>query len=112
MSLTVCQLSASPTGNRAGIKNIPGIIVTLSQKNLAVYPDEELKPHVGEGVNVPARVTLENCYCIDKTTRQIVTDETDPMLDRHVERLKKKANTTFLGFNPHTGLWKFEIKPY
>ncbi|KAJ3024711.1 UNVERIFIED_CONTAM: hypothetical protein HDU68_007869 [Siphonaria sp. JEL0065] len=105
-------IKASPTGTRAGIAQIPGTIVLLKHKVIEVYPDETEKDPVGMGVNVPAEVSLERCWVIDKSTGHIIDDDTDPRFDRHYKRLESIEGTKMLGFNKKTGTWRFKVEHF
>jgi nuclear pore complex protein Nup98-Nup96 len=105
-------LYSSPTGTRAGIKSIAGKIVILENKLCTVYPDEDLKPPPGFGLNVPAEISLHRCWPIDKATREYITDEKDVRHDRHMRKLAEMSDTTFIGFNQMTGTWKFRVEHF
>ncbi|KAJ1554433.1 hypothetical protein HK096_003583, partial [Nowakowskiella sp. JEL0078] len=78
-------LSASPTGDKSGIKLIPGHVVLIAKQVVEVYPvenyDEDSVPPVGLGLNVEAEIELDGCWAIDKATREPVKDETDPRFE-------------------------------
>ncbi|ORY36323.1 hypothetical protein BCR33DRAFT_722124 [Rhizoclosmatium globosum] len=105
-------LQASPTGNRAGIAQIPGKIVLLKHKVIEVYPDDTEKDPVGMGVNVPAEVSLDRCWVVDKATGKAITDETDPRFDQHYTKLSKIEGTKMIGFNKSTGTWRFRVEHF
>ncbi|KAJ3013218.1 Nuclear pore complex protein Nup98-Nup96 [Thoreauomyces humboldtii] len=105
-------LEASPTKNRTGLDQIAGKVVTLTPKLANVYPDEATKPPVGMGLNVRAEVRLEKCWPVDKSTREAVTDPTDPRYDKHLKKLEKFPDTEFGGFHNGTGTWKFIVQHF
>jgi nuclear pore complex protein Nup98-Nup96 len=102
-------LAASPNGSRALIEMIPGSVVILEPKMCTVYPDENVKPPIGFGLNVPAEINLEKCWPVDKATRTPIMDESDPRHDRHMKKLEKMADTRWLGFHNPTGSWRFQV---
>ncbi|KAI9099702.1 nuclear protein 96-domain-containing protein [Phlyctochytrium arcticum] len=102
-------LEASPTKDRSGIEDIPGTIVTLAPKLATVYPDDTNKPPVGMGLNMRAEVALEQCWPIDKSTREYILEMSDPRHDRHIRKLESMPDTVFLGYHNETGTWKFEV---
>jgi hypothetical protein len=102
-------LTASPTGTRAGISQIPGSLIILEPKVCTVYPDEDCKPPVGFGLNVTAEINLEKCWPVDKATRRPITDESDPRHDRHMRKLESMSETRWLGFHNPSGTWRFQV---
>ncbi|KAI8615851.1 nuclear protein 96-domain-containing protein [Chytriomyces sp. MP71] len=105
-------LQASPSGTRSGIARIPGEVVILRHKAIEVYPDEERKDPVGMGVNVPAEVSLDKCWAVDKASGSVIVDETDPRFDRHFKKLEGIEGTRLLGFNKKTGQWRFRVEHF
>jgi nuclear pore complex protein Nup98-Nup96 len=98
--------------DRSKIRDIPGKIVIIEHKCATVYPDTVPKPPVGFGLNVPATVTLFNCWPLDKSTKEPIKDPNDARVDRHIQRLRIMNNTKFLGFNINQGTWKFEVEHF
>ncbi|KAI9138001.1 nuclear protein 96-domain-containing protein [Paraphysoderma sedebokerense] len=88
---------------------IPGNIVKFQPKVCDVYPDDNNKPPVGQGLNVPAIITLYNCFAIDRSTGEKVTDPGESVVQRHLMRLKRIPDTEFVDFEPETGTWTFRV---
>jgi nuclear pore complex protein Nup98-Nup96 len=105
-------LSASPTKTRSGIQDIPGEIVIISSQLVIVYPDDEVKPPAGEGLNVPAEIRLGSCWPKDKKTGAIIDNEADPRFDKHMTKLRNMPDTRFLGFEKVTGTWRFRVEHF
>jgi hypothetical protein len=55
---------------------------------------------------------LSGCWPKDKSTGQIIDNESDPRFDRHVNKLRGMQDTTFLGFEVVTGTWKFRVEHF
>ena len=91
------------------IPDIPGQIVVFDRKICTVYPDETSKPPVGKGLNVPAVITLEQCWPVSKETRQPILDVENPRFVAHVERLKRQPDTEFLDYIADSGSWVFKV---
>ncbi|ORX89753.1 Nucleoporin2-domain-containing protein [Basidiobolus meristosporus CBS 931.73] len=96
----------------ASLDSIPGEIVIFEKKVCIVFPDEANKPPPGKGLNAPAVVTLNNCWPIDKATRQPIRDMKHPKLQQHVKKLKAMAETQFLDFNYETATWSFMVNHF
>ncbi|KAG6840643.1 hypothetical protein C0991_005366 [Blastosporella zonata] len=88
-----------------------GEVVRFDEKECSVYPesDDVDKPPPGSGLNVAARLSLLNCWAVDKSTREPITDETHPSAAKHLRRLKKIPNTHFESFDIAEGKWTFKV---
>ena len=94
------------------IADIPGKIVNFEHVECVLYPDERLKPTAGEGLNVPARIKLDRCWALDKSTREPIKDSTD---SKHLQRLRKmqdQEGAEFVGFDMETGVWEFTVQEF
>lgn len=91
------------------IDEIPGNYVAFDHKECIVYPNEADKPPMGEGLNVPARISLHSCYPLDKSTRQLITDPNYDKLPAHIRKLKAIPDTQFENYEPTTGTWTFRV---
>jgi nuclear pore complex protein Nup98-Nup96 len=105
-------LQASPTGTRSGIEQIPGCVVILEPKVCTVYPDEDVKPPCGFGLNVPAEINIEKCWPLDKSSKKPILDESDPRHDRHMQKLERMPGTKWLGFHNPSGTWRFRVEHF
>lgn len=94
------------------VKEIPGKFIIFDQRECTVYPDEQEKPAVGQGLNVPARITLENCWAVDRATREPIKDEEHPRYAAHLKKLKSMPNTAFEKFDIKTGEWTFRVEHF
>ncbi|GAA6059259.1 hypothetical protein JCM10212_006652 [Sporobolomyces blumeae] len=96
------------------VEDLLGGIVRLEDRNATVYPDEydEMKPPAGEGLNVPATITLENCFPLDKATRKPIKDAEHPRVQQHVKRLRNLDGTEFVDFEAESGKWVFEVQEF
>lgn len=48
------------------------VAVFFTRKEVNIYPQDDMKPPVGQGLNKRAQVTLDCVWPTDKTTRQPV----------------------------------------
>ncbi|KAG8907639.1 hypothetical protein FRB99_003101 [Tulasnella sp. 403] len=91
------------------VDDIPGGYVIFDNKECIVYPDDTDKPPVGEGLNVPARITLLGCWPMDKSTQRPITDANHPKSLAHVKKLKAIPDTNFEKYDAETGAWTFVV---
>lgn len=96
----------------SSISDIPGTLVVFTEKVCEVYPDNVEKAPEGSGLNVPARITLERCWPVDKATREPVKEEDHPRMRSHLRTLKNMAETEFESFKAETGTWVFKVKHF
>ncbi|KAG0142457.1 hypothetical protein CROQUDRAFT_97540 [Cronartium quercuum f. sp. fusiforme G11] len=100
-----------------GIPNLEedlcGEVIVFKQSLCSVYPDDPVdKPPVGEGLNVPAVITLENCWAIDKATREPIKDPSHPRVKQFTKRLMKSEDTQFVEYDAKSGKWTFIVEHF
>ena len=109
---------------------VAGGIVQLRAKECFVYPqaedldtDEPLdgvlpgyvpvaKAPLGAGLNVPARVSLEGCWPLDRATREPLTDAEHPRVKQHLTKLRHKRETEFVSYDVASGTWTFVVQHF
>ncbi|TNY20503.1 nucleoporin autopeptidase-domain-containing protein, partial [Rhodotorula diobovata] len=98
----------------SSVDELLGGLVRLEERNATVYPDEyeASKPPPGEGLNVPATITLERCFPLDKATRKPIRDKAHPRVAQHVKRLRALEGTSFIEYDAETGAWCFEVETF
>ncbi|XP_047352980.1 nuclear pore complex protein Nup98-Nup96 isoform X1 [Vespa velutina] len=87
-------------------------IVYFRHKEVIIYPDDEKKPPVGQGLNRKAQVTLERVWPHDKTRHEPITDPHRIEAMNYEAKLRKvsaKHDTNFLEYRPETGSWVFKV---
>ncbi|KAK4047035.1 3',5'-cyclic-nucleotide phosphodiesterase [Microbotryomycetes sp. JL221] len=92
------------------VEDLLGGVVVFEDRNCTVYPDDDdvdTKPRPGQGLNVPATITLERCWPLDKASRKPIKE--GPKLDKHIKRLQSLENTHWVDFNAETGEWVFTV---
>lgn len=80
---------------------------------MTVYPDDNKKPPVGQGLNRSARITLLGVYPIDRSTRQEITDvERIQKMNytNHLRETTKKFDGDFINYDMTDGAWTFTVK--
>lgn len=93
----------------SSLNAIVGGLVTFSKCSCTVYPDDVTKPEPGNGLNVPAIITLEGVWVLDKATREPVRDPSDPRFQQKLQRLKSTKDTEFIEYIADTGVWVFKV---
>lgn len=87
-------------------------IVILEPRSATVYPVAAKKPPMGKGLNVPAQISLEQSWPRARDKRTRVQDTTGARFAKHIERLKKIENTTFIDYDPESGVWTFAVEHF
>ena len=88
------------------LDDICGKIVIFASKSCVVYPDDN-RPKPGEGLNLPARITLEGCYPISKKDKLPILDPANEVVKRHIDNLKNIPELEFVSYDPKSGNWTF-----
>ncbi|XP_047542742.1 nuclear pore complex protein Nup98-Nup96 [Vanessa atalanta] len=90
-------------------------LVHFLNKEVIIYPDDEHKPPVGEGLNRRAVITLERVWPRDKTEKRPVTepDRLQKMdYEGKLRRVCDKHDTKFIEYRPQTGSWVFRVEHF
>ncbi|CCA36695.1 Nuclear pore complex FG-nucleoporin component [Komagataella phaffii CBS 7435] len=85
-------------------------LIVFGNKTCVVYPEESIKPKVGEGFNLPAVITLENCFPLARDTRKPITDPMHQLTKRHIKKLNNIPGTKFISYDATTGTWVFQVE--
>ncbi|KAG6039389.1 hypothetical protein E4U41_002713 [Claviceps citrina] len=97
--------------NSVEVENLCGGIIQLEPRSATVYPVQAKKPPVGKGLNVPARISLEQSW--PRGGRGDKRVASDPKrFNKHIERLKRIPDTTFEDYNKETGVWTFGVEHF
>ncbi|KAG0228754.1 hypothetical protein BGW42_001996 [Actinomortierella wolfii] len=95
------------------LNDICGKLVKFSRKSCTVYPDDNAKPPRGQGMNVPAIITLSHCWPLDKATREpIKAPVGSTVYNQHVKRLKNRPETKFVDYEADEGRWVFRVEHF
>ncbi|KAH7175687.1 nuclear protein 96-domain-containing protein [Dactylonectria macrodidyma] len=92
------------------LDEICGGLIVLEPRSATVYPVSAKKPPVGKGLNVPARISLEQSWPRGSRDKRVTNDP--KRFNKHVERLKRIENTTFESYDKDTGIWIFSVEHF
>ncbi|KAK5995057.1 Nucleoporin [Cladobotryum mycophilum] len=92
------------------VDEICGGIIQLEPRSATVYPVSAKKPPVGKGLNVPARISLEQSWPRGNRDKRIANDP--KRFNKHIERLRRIVDTTFESYDPDTGVWTFSVEHF
>jgi nuclear pore complex protein Nup98-Nup96 len=92
--------------NAVDLSDIPSLsvlreLVEIDRGRVQVYPNKSKQAPVGTGLNVPARILLENVRC-----------PPDIEMDEHLEILQATPDTTFISYDSESGLWTFQVEHF
>lgn len=87
-------------------------LVHFRHKEVIIYPDDENKPPVGEGLNRKAQITLDQVWPHDKTLHEPIKDRERLAEMNYESKLRAvcdKHDTRFVEYRPETGSWVFKV---
>ena len=77
-----------------------------------MYPDDSVKPNLGEGLNKKAQVTLDKVWPMDKTLRSTIKSPEKLTNMGYEEKLQTaciKMGARFVEYRSETGSWVFKV---
>lgn len=92
------------------LEEICGGIIQLEPRSATVYPVAAKKPPMGKGLNVPARISLEQSWPRGGREKRVSSDP--KRFNKHIERLKRIPDTTFEDYDKNTGVWVFSVEHF
>ncbi|KAM0251552.1 hypothetical protein ACHAP5_001559 [Fusarium lateritium] len=92
------------------LADLCGNLIVLEPRSATVYPISAKKPPVGKGLNVPARIALEQSWPRGGRDKRVASDP--KKFNKHIERLKRIENTTFESYDKDTGIWVFSVEHF
>ncbi|XP_033208238.1 nuclear pore complex protein Nup98-Nup96-like isoform X2 [Belonocnema kinseyi] len=90
-------------------------IVHFRHKEVIIYPDDDKKPPIGQGLNRRAKVTLDGVWPQDKSRHEAITDPNrlqEMNYEGKLRRVSDKHDTRFLEYRPETGSWIFKVEHF
>ena len=77
-----------------------------------MYPDDDNKPQVGEGLNKRAEVTLDCVWPADKSSHSPIREPERLLKMNYAEKIEAstaRLGAKFIDYRPETGSWVFEV---
>lgn len=93
-------------------------IVDIDRRQVTVYPNENDRPKEGEELNCQAIISLIGVYPIDRSEKHHEQEITDPQrlieinYANYLEKMTDKFQGSFIGYDEHTGTWKFQVEHF
>ncbi|CAG5118198.1 unnamed protein product, partial [Candidula unifasciata] len=102
-----------------GVTDVTGLnldeIVHFRRREVVVYPDDDKKPPLGQGLNKKAEITLDCVWPSDKSTRSPIKNPDRLKLMNYAEKLEEtaaKIGGKFIDYRPETGSWVFQVNHF
>lgn len=92
------------------LEELCGGIIQLEPRSATVYPIAAKKPPVGKGLNVPARISLEQSWPRGGRDKRVASDP--KRFNKHVDRLRRIPDTEFESYDKDTGVWTFSVEHF
>lgn len=80
-----------------------------------MYPDDDNKPELGKGLNVPAEIELERVWPMDKLNSELVRSPDKIKALGYEQKLRKacdRLGAEFVSYNELQGEWKFRVSHF
>ncbi|KAK6344174.1 hypothetical protein TWF696_007816 [Orbilia brochopaga] len=100
------------TGLGDELNGLLGGVITFGDRVCTVYPPGWDKPPPGHGLNMPATITLEECFPTDREHKLPIRDPDHPRYQFHLRRLKNIKDTEFVDYLVQDGIWIFKVKHF
>lgn len=87
-------------------------LVHFRNKEVIIYPDDENKPPIGEGLNRKAQITLDQVWPHDKTLHEPIKERErleEMNYEAKLRAVCDKHDTRFVEYRPETGSWVFKV---
>jgi hypothetical protein len=86
-------------------------IVSFKEREIVVYPNENDKPVIGEGLNKQAEITLFKCWATDKKTNRPTEDPAE--LEAFTKKLRRRCRKWGCQFKSYEhGNWTFILENF
>eukprot|EP00455_Lapot_gusevi_P045559 TRINITY_DN5851_c0_g1_i1.p1 TRINITY_DN5851_c0_g1~~TRINITY_DN5851_c0_g1_i1.p1 ORF type:complete len:201 (-),score=67.57 TRINITY_DN5851_c0_g1_i1:375-887(-) len=89
--------------------------IHFEPRSVDVYPDERVKPPVGEKLNRPALIVLKDCWPVNPQTRQRQATKDARLLQHYEDKLRQacaKQSSQFVKYDSVAGEWHFQVEHF
>ncbi|KAJ2906470.1 nucleoporin autopeptidase [Zalerion maritima] len=90
------------------VENLFRDIIDLEPRSATVYKNPSKKPPPGMGLNVPAKISLEQSWPRHKKN----DGRAESRIKKHIDRLRRIPDTTFIHYNQDNGVWTFRVEHF
>jgi nuclear pore complex protein Nup98-Nup96 len=96
------------------LDRICGDLVSLETRVCTVYPDDQEKPPMGEGLNIPSTISLEDSWPRAIRDGSVVPGSKAAVKanEKHKRGLACVKDTEFVEYNIDTGVWTFNVEHF
>lgn len=81
-------------------------VVVLNPGEVVIYPNQEVKPPVGSGLNKPASIKLYGCH---PRTRNFRDEKAREKYTNRVRLMTEEKGAEFIDYDCDNGIWQFRV---
>jgi nuclear pore complex protein Nup98-Nup96 len=97
------------------LERICGELVKLEYRHCTVYGDDQEKPPMGEGLNVPSTIHLEQSWPRSSRASSATPQgkaAAAKQIEKHRRGLANVKDTEFVDYDANTGIWTFNVEHF
>lgn len=97
------------------LERVCGELVKLEYRHCTVYGDDQEKPPMGEGLNVPSTIHLEQSWPRSSRTNSATPQgqaAAAKAVEKHRRGLANVKDTEFVDYDANTGIWTFNVEHF
>ncbi|CDK29788.1 unnamed protein product [Kuraishia capsulata CBS 1993] len=103
------QYPVDLTSFAGNLQDVLGKTIKFDKGCLIVYDDSDAKPAQGNGLNVPATVTVQGSFPKDPTTGKYTNTPSSELLRGYINKLKSLLGMEFVNYDPLLGAFTFKV---
>jgi nuclear pore complex protein Nup98-Nup96 len=94
------------------LERICGELVRIEYRHCTVYGDDQEKPPMGEGLNVPSTIHLEQSWPRATRSSGVTPQVAAKAVEKHRRGLSQVKDTEFVEYDASTGIWTFKVEHF